>query len=86
MPKCCGVVNGPYICDREPGHAGLHRGYCDIVDAPLFWQQSSVEDRTICCPQCGHVLVNIHANANGRSLEPDTDSTTPRTPVDVVGP
>lgn len=37
--KRCGVKHSiGLICDREIGHPGPHRGYHEVIDEPLFWQ------------------------------------------------
>lgn len=34
--RCTAELNGTH-CDREPGHAGSHRGYLEQVDEAVFW-------------------------------------------------
>jgi hypothetical protein len=35
--KNCGDKYGGYVCDREPGHPGEHRGYNPQIDEAVFW-------------------------------------------------
>lgn len=35
----CGATSGALRCDREPGHAGDHRGYLVEQDTPVFWRR-----------------------------------------------
>ncbi len=44
----CGNTSGSFVCDRETGHVGAHRGYDAQIDEPVFWldvQSVRVGDR-----------------------------------------
>lgn len=34
----CGARSGQFVCDRDAGHGGDHRGYNEQIDEPIFWK------------------------------------------------
>ncbi len=47
----CGAEALGYVCDREAGHEGQHRGYNEQIDEPMFWPTLQVRNEEVLAVQ-----------------------------------
>lgn len=62
----CGAEALGYVCDREAGHEGQHRGYNEQIDEPMFWPTLKVRNEAV--PAGVRIWLAARPQADGSHL------------------